>query len=320
MSPGQNLAPNVIIAGVSKCGTTSLFRYLARHPDVCPPAIKEINFFACARPTSDAPDLSGYAQYFARCADRSFAVYLEASPIYLSLTPSVAPSIKAALPGVRLIFVLRDPVARFVSHYRYLQLKPGTVSDRAGIDAFVRQLTAPDGALSDERLRAQEEPLQECVRSSLYADNLQRYLDLFGADRVFIGYLEHLERSPSSFMKALCAFLEIPGEMYDRFHFSVENRRRNTRHPAVNRLAEALNLRFERVFNRYPVVRTSVRRVYFRLNPEVDETAAHGLTPDADAALKRYYAPSVHRLRRIMEHSYPAMSVPEWLATWPALE
>jgi hypothetical protein len=318
MNPGQRLAPNVIIAGVPRCGTTSLFRYLAAHPDVCPSAIKEINFFTRERQAPDKPDVSAYARYFERCGDRPFAVFLEASPIYLSFAPSVAPAVKAALPGVRLVFVLRDPVARFVSHYRYLQLKPGSIPGHAGIDAFVRRLTGPDGRLSDERLRALEGTLQECVLTSLYAGNLRLYLDLFGADRVFIGYLEHLERFPSAFMNALCAFLGIRGEMYEDFPFAMENRRRNTRYPAVNHLAEGLTLRFEAVLNRFPALRERVRRVYFRLNPEVSESDAHGLSHDAEVVLGHYYAPSVTRLRSLMEQLYPDAQVPEWVTRWPA--
>ena len=39
------MLPNVIIAGTQKAGTTSLFRYLADHPSVCPSSIKEVDFF-----------------------------------------------------------------------------------------------------------------------------------------------------------------------------------------------------------------------------------------------------------------------------------
>ena len=36
---------NLIVAGVSKCGSTSLFSYLAAHPDVCGSNVKETQFF-----------------------------------------------------------------------------------------------------------------------------------------------------------------------------------------------------------------------------------------------------------------------------------
>lgn len=37
--------PDFLIIGAQKCGTTSLFYYLSQHPDLCLPAIKELQFF-----------------------------------------------------------------------------------------------------------------------------------------------------------------------------------------------------------------------------------------------------------------------------------
>ena len=37
--------PNLVIAGVPKAGTTSLFNYLAQHPDICPSDVKETRYF-----------------------------------------------------------------------------------------------------------------------------------------------------------------------------------------------------------------------------------------------------------------------------------
>ena len=39
--------PDFLLVGVMKGGTTSLFRYLAQHPDVLPPFRKEIKYFDC---------------------------------------------------------------------------------------------------------------------------------------------------------------------------------------------------------------------------------------------------------------------------------
>jgi hypothetical protein len=36
--------PNLIIGGVHKAGTTSVFTYLSMHPDVCGSSTKEIGF------------------------------------------------------------------------------------------------------------------------------------------------------------------------------------------------------------------------------------------------------------------------------------
>ncbi len=45
--PGRTSArvPNLVIVGVVKSGTTSLFNYLSQHPDICPSDVKETRYF-----------------------------------------------------------------------------------------------------------------------------------------------------------------------------------------------------------------------------------------------------------------------------------
>lgn len=41
-----NNIPNVLVAGVPKSGTTSLYKYLKEHPDIFLPDTKELHFFS----------------------------------------------------------------------------------------------------------------------------------------------------------------------------------------------------------------------------------------------------------------------------------
>ncbi|MBV9291486.1 MAG: sulfotransferase, partial [Frankiales bacterium] len=41
--------PNVIIAGISRSGTTTVFDVLATHPDICVSSTKETRFFQSVR-------------------------------------------------------------------------------------------------------------------------------------------------------------------------------------------------------------------------------------------------------------------------------
>ena len=42
--PAALRLPNLVIVGVGKAGTTSLFHYLRQHPDICGSDIKELRF------------------------------------------------------------------------------------------------------------------------------------------------------------------------------------------------------------------------------------------------------------------------------------
>ena len=73
--------PNLVIAGVGKAGTTSLFWYLSQHPDICASHEKEIRYFAAlTEGGSELPPLESYAAHFRHCRGERYA--LEASPQY----------------------------------------------------------------------------------------------------------------------------------------------------------------------------------------------------------------------------------------------
>jgi len=107
---------HVIIAGVNKCGTTSAFRYLADHPEVCASSIKEIRFFVQEPYESSDSSHDEYLSYFSHCKNKR--VLLEASPSYFSWGQEVANRIVRLIPNVRIIVILRNPVDRLYSYYR----------------------------------------------------------------------------------------------------------------------------------------------------------------------------------------------------------
>src|SRR3712207_9448996 len=57
--------PNLIIAGVGKGGTTSLFRYLGQHPQVCASRVKELRYFQSLRYGEPMAPLDQYTRHFA---------------------------------------------------------------------------------------------------------------------------------------------------------------------------------------------------------------------------------------------------------------
>jgi hypothetical protein len=106
-----------IIAGAQRSGTTWLYRQLESHPQICmaQPLRPEPKFFL----RENAVKL-GYTEYRTRhfshwCGERLLG---EKSTSYIERTDSI-PRIRAVLPDTRLIFVLRDPVKRAYSNWRF---------------------------------------------------------------------------------------------------------------------------------------------------------------------------------------------------------
>jgi hypothetical protein len=107
--------PNFLIIGAMKGGTTSLYHYLKAHPQVFMPETKELHFFVDEKNFRRG---TGWYERQFHNAGNAVAVG-EASPDYAKypLHRGVPERIAALIPGVRLIYVMRDPVERIRSHY-----------------------------------------------------------------------------------------------------------------------------------------------------------------------------------------------------------
>ncbi|MGL5796372.1 MAG: sulfotransferase domain-containing protein, partial [Waterburya sp.] len=115
-------APDFIIIGAGKSGTTSLYKYLEYHPQILLPNKKELRFF-------DKNFILGHEWYLAQfptLTDQSQGLTGEASPSYLFM-PHAAQRIKDFAPNIKLIVMLRNPVERFISDY-YQNQKTGNNS------------------------------------------------------------------------------------------------------------------------------------------------------------------------------------------------
>ena len=117
--PMTNGLPDLVIAGVNKAGTTSLYSYLTGHPAVCGSSIKETCYFLPIRYGREPEPLGTYREYFAAC--RAGQIAIEATPGYFYGGGALARALDAAVPGVRVVIVLREPVSRLVSFFRFQQ-------------------------------------------------------------------------------------------------------------------------------------------------------------------------------------------------------
>jgi len=109
--------PNAYIIGVQKAGTTSLHNWLAQHPDIYAPLeLKDVDYFANPAIAANAKerlekDFAGY---------NGEKVILQSQVNYMFYTGALE-RIKALTPEAKLIVILRDPVDRAISAYRYFK-------------------------------------------------------------------------------------------------------------------------------------------------------------------------------------------------------
>jgi len=211
--------PSVLLIGAQRSGTTSLFNYLVRHPDVLPPLGKEIHFF-------DLHYARGERWYRGRFPFayrlRGGAITLDASPYYL-LHPLAPERAARLLPGVKLVAVLRNPVERAFSHYQH------EVRDGRETLSFADAIAQEQARTEGEEERHAREPgyysfshhRYTYTRRGLYLEQLRRWAARYGRERLLVLQSEALFRDPAAAVDRVQAFLGLrphPSEAYKAFY------------------------------------------------------------------------------------------------------
>lgn len=197
-------APDFLVIGAYKCGTTALHHYLRVHPDLFVPQRKEPNYFAFAgaEPPFDHPaaatsirDLATYEALFTPAP--SGALVGEVSPSYLAV-PAACERIRAAVPEVRLVAVLRDPVERAYSDY-LMYRRDGLERETSFLAALEQQSTRDRGT----------DPTSRYIDTGRYAAQLRPYLASFPRDRIHVLLHEDLRAHRDQTLRELFGFLGV---------------------------------------------------------------------------------------------------------------
>ena len=112
----DRIEPSFIVAGAMKSGTTSFFDGLASHPRIMPPILKELEFDYFS---NDQVPREWYLSHYQRKRMGSTFISGEANP-GICVRP-FAKRIKEVFPKMKLIFILRNPVDRAISHYYHMR-------------------------------------------------------------------------------------------------------------------------------------------------------------------------------------------------------
>ena len=225
--------PDFYLAGAQKCGTTTLHRLLASHAELyAPEKPQEIHFFDMEE--NHERGLDWFASLFADASPEQQV--FQTSPLYL-YEEAVAGRIAEATPEARLIFILREPVARAYSHYWH-EIRYG------------REHLPFEEALACERERlgggfAARRVFSYADRGR-YATQLERFLDRFPAERILVLRHDDLASRPAWVAERCGSFLGVdPGgfSLPEKRH----NRARQARSPRVQRWTAPLRRRTPRL-------------------------------------------------------------------------
>ena len=223
--------PNLIIIGGLKCGTTSIHHYLGLHPDIQMSKPKELNFFV-EELTWDL----GMDWYRGRFDDR-FKVRGESSPHYTNLPryTGVVERIHEHVPDAKLIYMVRDPISRILSHWRHA----------TGAGYETREI---------EDVLGQDD--QTYVTRSMYWSQLQPYLERFDRAQVEVIAQEELQADRDGTMRRAFAFAGVDPDFTSE-HFQREweksTAKESGQYQRMEKLVKLPGFRsFDRNFDRLP--------------------------------------------------------------------
>lgn len=274
--------PNLIVIGGLKCGTTSLHHYLNLHPEIAMSRPKELNFFVAELNWGLGPDW--YASHF----DRAAPVRGETSPHYANLPrfSGVAERMAELIGDARLIYMVRDPIERILSHYLH------NVSGGYESRGLEQALADPDSAY---------------IARSRYAMQLQPYLGAFERERLLIVANEDLAGKRDVTVRRVFEFCGVDAgftsEQFDR-EWETGSGKGDGGFRLMDRAVRLPGLRaLDRNFDRLP---ESLRWIVERMVHDPGKGAAPKpeLPPELRARLEGPFRDDVAELERIAGRSF----------------
>ena len=222
--------PTFFIVGAPKGGTTAMYSYLRAHPDLFLPERKELRYFGADLEIRDRHKLSS-EEYLAYFADAPDGATIGTAYVWYLFSRLAASEIRAFSPNARIIAMLRDPVEMIPAlHSEHLSNGNEDLSD-LGL-----ALDAEKDRAQGRRIPPHAHLPQGLLYSRVprYSEQLERYFDSFGRDRVLVVLYDDFRTDPGAVYAAALRFLGVDDEFrppsFERINTNRKIRSERVRH------------------------------------------------------------------------------------------
>jgi hypothetical protein len=206
--------PDFLVLGAQKAGTTALYEYLRRHPQIAGPSWKEVSFFD----RHWARGGSWYRGNFPNLARTRGKLVGEASPSYV-FHPLAPERVQELVPEARLIVLVRNPVDRALSQYNHevaLGREPLTFED--ALDAEEERLRGEEERMvSDPSYFSWEWWSHTYKARGRYAEQLERWLAVFPREQLLVLPSDDLGSDPARAHAQVLEFLGASAQRLDSY-------------------------------------------------------------------------------------------------------
>ena len=276
--------PNFFICGAGRSGTTSLYHYLAEHPDICMSLEKETRFFS--DPQYYDKGLSWLQQFYSHYSgERAIG---EGDPGIMPKFGSPE-RVSQVSPDARLLFIVRDPVEYLHAVYHF------------GVQTGIYD--CPSRAFSEFIREEENKWTRQCLRTATYISHFERFDRYFPKGKFKIVFFDDFVGETVNAVKDVYRFLGVD----ESFTPSTEqhNATRHIRYPKLFRHAYRVWLPVERylgdsTIEKITFLRESIRSFFF------DDGAKRPDMSHRDRQyLEEYYYQPDRRLERWLGRELP---------------
>lgn len=287
--------PNFFIVGAVKSGTTSIYAQLKKHPQVFLPEMKEPHFFTSRLPPPENKEencignFDAYQRLYQGAAGFPAIGDVSASYLWDETSPE---RILEVCGQAKIIISLRDPIARAYSQY-WMDILLG-FRKLSFEEELRRDIANTDKGFWTARLY---------VELGLYHDQVRRYFDAFGRDRVLVVFFDTLTKAAQEFFTQITTHLGIdPIRRQEEDLAVAHNVFRLPRFPRAYRILSSPTVRELR----HKLLPTGIQR-WLQVNTVFYETKKPPMNPETRQFLQDIFEPDVCRLEDLLGRKLPEL-------------
>ena len=224
--------PDFYIIGAAKCGTTSLYQYLIRHPSVNPGIGKELHYFEELYYRGEnwyrACFPFEFQKFFSKLMNNEIMMSGDSTPRYID-HPLVPNRINKLTPNAKFIVMLRNPIDRAFSHYNMnIKHKYETLSFEDAIKNEPDRINGELDMMEKTGKVSYKYYLYAYLDRGIYVERLKQWMKIFPKENFFIIRSEDFFEDPSGYYHKTLEFLNLSKFELDKYGTHMGGRYNDT--------------------------------------------------------------------------------------------
>lgn len=289
----SKVVPDFFIVGAPKCGTTALNEYLRRHPEIYIPVAKELHFFG-----SDlkfrTKDIT-LERYLSNFSSWNGEKRVGETSVWYLYSKNAAEEIKQFSPSANIVMILRNPVEMLYSLYHQL-----LYNGDEDLPTFEAALDAEEDRKNGRRIPTNAHVVHSLFYTDIgkYTNQVRRYFDTFGVDRVHVITFDDLIKDTSRAYRETLEFLGVDPNF--RTDFNVVNPNKRVRSEFVRRWIRDRPQWFRSVINKYIPQSLKYRILYKIISLNTVRYPRPDMSEDTSRRLRKQFAQEIEQLSSLL--------------------